>query len=536
MTSAFRLHLAACLALILATGVQLVNAEEKDQPEPQTTIRSDWARFNGGNSFSVLPMVELQPGFTQNPHQKFTMSLSGIGREPVTINTIHINDKELPSSNWAVVNMNTLTITPKSPLQEGLNTITLTYEHPIDSKHTQNPIRFPMYVNYQPTVTKVAFNDRHIMEVNGREVFVLGSYRSGQEDKREKALPTAKAAGFNMVHEYDFESYNVIKKWGGMDTYLSRVKKYLRTADKLDLGVFMGMDRTAIKTFDEPTLARVICELSAEPALWMWYIWDEPGPETLAPENASRVHHLIKRLDPHHPTIMLLNHIRPSHIYGSYCDVVWMDEYSFIGSGPSLNSIAPVTGALQALRDIVGDKPMWVVPQIHDNKGMKSLREKVPSMPELTDDNHHPNEAEMRSQTHNGIANGCTGVVYYWLPLHMGYSMKYDTPETWARFSKVVQETRTLEPILLSQDPTAPMHYEGGHDKITTWQRAHKGVQYVALVNTSCYIGTDLSVTPSCGVGDMKVIIGDGTAELDGNTINVSLGKAGVAVLAITPQ
>ena len=236
----------------------------------------------------------------------------------------------------------------------------------------------------------------------------------------------------------------------------------------------------------EGGFSEIVAGLSGERALWMWYIYDEPSQATLGVEQASRVYNLMRRLDPNRPSIMLVNRVPEMLVYHPFCDVLWYDRYPIIATTEALSSLSPIAAALQKTRQSVGlRKPVWPVLQVHDNKGSPSLRSRRPGLPAPDDENHRPNEAEIRAQAHLAIALDSMGVVYYWAP-QSWYSMESDTPKVWNTLSRVVRELQGLEPVLLSTE-TPPAVTATGDNKVLLWKRRHDGRIYVGLINTSLH-------------------------------------------------
>ncbi|HEX7008465.1 MAG TPA: hypothetical protein VF184_00690 [Phycisphaeraceae bacterium] len=491
------------------------------------------AQINKDAYYSVQPWADLHPGFTNQTRPKFTLDLSGVGREALTMRRVQINGRTLPDGAWRV-ELNKLTITPDRDLRKGLNRVEIRYDHPADSKHKSNPVSYVFHVNYQPNPNMVRLGARGELIVNGKPVFVVGGYRSGQVDAFVDALPSARDSGFNLVHDYWFENQD-IEDDDDLDRYIQQARQYLGRAHQLGLGVFLGLPRSAVSgmrggAYNEPVLARIIAELSGEPALWLWYIMDEPNTDKMTIADAARVYRLIKRLDPNHPAIMLTNLPERTLEFGHFCDVLWYDRYPIIASSDRLRSLAPLSRAVHYNRKMVPEKPLWLVLQGHDARASRSVRRKMPGLSMPSDSDHRPNEAEVRAQAHLAIAQGLMAVVYYWGP-DSWYSMRDDTPGVWKSFSTVMHELRELEPVLLSTQPVPEFHIAGGNDKVVMWSRALNDRVCVGLVNTSCHVPSRLSIAPISGVGRAEQVLGDGEVQFGDREAAVELGPAGVVVL-----
>jgi hypothetical protein len=126
-------------------------------------------------------------------------------------------------------------------------------------------------------------------------------------------------------------------------------------------------------------------------------------------------------------------------------------------------------------------------------------------------------------------------VAYYWAP-ESWYSMKTDTPQTWASLTRVLQELGSLEAVLLSGEATHPVEVSGGSDEVLMWTRVHDGQTYVGLVNADTRKPARLLLqAPQAGQGFRKVL-GDGVVESTNRGLDIRLDPAGVAVISIDTQ
>jgi hypothetical protein len=390
----------------------------------------------------------------------------------------------------------------------------------------------------KPTPAKgvsVSFGKRGELVVDGKPRFIRGGYRSGDGDNLTERLSSAADAGFDLVHDYRFESMNVAN---GAQDYIQTARSYLRRADELGLGVFLGLPREAVKQGDEQAITQIVKALSSEHALWMWYLFDEPNPNKVSPEAVSRVHDLLRRLDPQHPAIILANKPNTAQQYQPYCDVLWVDKYPFTATGESKVSLRSQSDALKTAKGAASPgKAVWPVLQAFDNRGNPNLRAKTKKpMERPNDSNHRPNEADLRAQAHLAIANQAMAVVYYWAPEDW-YSMRRDTPGVWRSLSRVLRELHDLEPVLLAPDAAGAVTMKGGgnNDDVSMWTRTKDGRIYVGVVNENVHSPANVKLDASRG-GGVKQILGDGSVQATGNHYDVRLGPAGVVVFAIGAQ
>ncbi len=377
---------------------------------------------------------------------------------------------------------------------------------------------------------KVSFGERGELVVDGTRRFIRAGYRSGQTDNLVEALPTARKAGFDLVHDYHFETFDLAK--GGIEGYVQEARRYLRRAEQSGLGVFLGLPRDLVRNGDEKAIGKIVQALSREHALWLWYLYDEPKPDVLPVDTAKSVYALLHRLDPGHPVIILSNRDETMKQYQAACDVLWLDRYPVAATvkTPSLKAIA---GALDAARVTAGSrKPIWPVLQAQDNRGSPALQKKAAHLGAPTDATYRPSEAEIRAQAHIAIARGAMATAFYWAP-ESWYSMKTDTPHAWAALSRVVQEIGSLEPVLLDATTPQAVAMTGDSGGVLAWSRVHEGRTYLGFANSDTHKGARFRVPLPVAGGTLTPVLGDGKVAASSSSLDVELGPAGVAVVSI---
>ena len=377
---------------------------------------------------------------------------------------------------------------------------------------------------------QISFGERGELVIDGRRRFIRGGYRSGQVDGFTGALRSAADAGFDLVHDYRFESFDVAKL--GTEKFIADARTYLRRADQLGLGVFLGLPRSVVSAADEATITEIVKGLADEHALWLWYIYDEPSPRELSLENAEKVYGLLRRLDPQRPSVILANTPSILEQYLPYCDLIWQDRYPIAATSIKKSSLRPLADSLATnMKTARGRKPSWAVLQAQDNKGSPKLRKKAPNLPRPNDQNHRPNESELRAEAHIAIAAGSMAVVYYWGPDDW-YSMKTDTPGIWASLGKVMRELGELEPVLLAPPAPNAVQMLERDDRVMTWTRVHDGDLYVGLVNSDINAGVEVRFRPQGSSGPYRTVGGNGAMATENGSVKVRLGPAGVLVVA----
>jgi hypothetical protein len=382
-------------------------------------------------------------------------------------------------------------ISPAEDLQPGVHDIAVHLE--VGGRTVS---REAIFSNRTPAM-RVSFRDDRMMLLDGEPSFPLGAYRdpSDRLDRFDGLLE----AGFNFTHSYYFE--------GGDPKSVQEAREYLQAAHEAGVDVFLGLNRKRVKGRDYAWSERFVGELMNESALLSWYLLDEPGPQGVSVEIMERLNESVSRVDPFHPTSIVI--CRPGLFddYANAMDVCWADVYPL-----PHGSVTKVERRMQVAREQIGpEMPLWAVLQGHDLRYWKDLQAGL--------DEHGPIRVPSYEQTRCmawlSLAAGVDGLVWYWGPSGTTYSMREDAPEVWQGIVDTVQELRSLEPWLAARrsandEVTAP-------DPFRTWSRSADGVRKLAVVNSSdepatldLYLG-DYGIPSVQGPEEERISLEEGT-------------------------
>lgn len=124
--------------------------------------------------------------------------------------------------------------------------------------------------------------------VNGKPFIPLGIYGVNTGD-----MPVVREIGFNLVQSYQFFGMNEEEQ-----------KAYLDTAQENGLMVFAGLNGTSELT-DEyiAKMKQTVLTHKTHPALYAWYLADEPKIADTDPKEFQAIYDWIKGNDPAHPVM-----------------------------------------------------------------------------------------------------------------------------------------------------------------------------------------------------------------------------------------
>ena len=324
-----------------------------------------------------------------------------------------------------------------------LNWVELTVK---DKPGNQTNVRFP--VTHCPPQPKVHFRKDSVMMVDDKPVFPIGIYQVVKAD-----MPAAKRVGFDLVHDYTWED--------SQDD--AAVRDYLDEAQKNGLKCFIGFDRgkedrpgLCRKNFD--MVAKRVAALMDHPALYAWYLIDEPEGKMMHPFLVRQYRDLINRLDPFHPTTAVVG-MNDTSAYTGTIDWHWSESYcgtahiavDFDGRGAGLKGTPQC-----ALNRTIGE-------------------------PKKSDGTVNPPEyfyRLFRPGAYMGIVHGSNGLCYWWWtwqPEEMA------NPEKQRGMAKLIRELRFMEPILVAEGPVR--HPMVTPKTVHTWSKDVNGRRTVIAVN-----------------------------------------------------
>lgn len=331
--------------------------------------------------------------------------------------------------------------------------------------------------------TRVTIDAGGFMRVNGRRRYIYGSFRDPSDSITEFA--GLKKARFDLTHEYLFE----VQINGDAEKWIRRARIYLKGAAEHGIGVALGLPRDVVEDLGDVATARKLVEsVKDEPALWLWYLSDEPGrrsqPKKVA-ANLNRVYKMIKQVDPNHPVVICGTRAEFYSVNNAdNADILWVNTYP-VPDGPWAWTMSETSSYSRKWPN----KSVWSVSQAFDWR--IGNRQQV-----ITDKTHRPNAKEIRAQVHANIAAGARSTVFYWSPKRNDFS-KYDIrklPSVWGAVCNVGDELKVLEPVLLASQPTESQGAAVGfkrtvkpagrtRDEVYNWQRWYNGSLYVGIVN-----------------------------------------------------
>ena len=252
--------------------------------------------------------------------------------------------------------------------------------------------------------SQVRFDENGVCHVNGKPVMPLGFLLAPPD------LAVAEA-GYNVV------------LYGG-ETLESR--NDLDVAAENGLLVMPHICNYLRGKSDYDAIRAVVSLRKTEPALFAWYLADEPEGYGDTPEVLRKAYTIIKEIDPDHPVVVLTNAPGMLAHYKGCADVIMADPYPIPGHPLSL--VADWTDAAVAAAEANG-QAVWMTPQ---GFGSADIGDS---------DAPSPTREELSAMLYTCLIHGAKGIL--WWP--------YSTPRQnyWPHFRKMGRECRFFEPWIL---------------------------------------------------------------------------------------
>lgn len=218
---------------------------------------------------------------------------------------------------------------------------------------------------------------------------------------------------------------------------------FLSKAEELGVKVLAPADTTAGPEFNTEAAKRAISRFDSHPALWSWYVADEPDFQKIPPQDVVAANGFIKRAGAKKPTALLLWQGASALYYANITDITMIDRYPV----PWL----PLANFSQHVRDtrlaLGKDKPMIAVIQAFDWNAYPQL---VPGERDL----RPPTYEELRCLTYCALAQRADGLFYY--AFDSGAWRIWEHPETWWALKQVVTEVNLRLPLFKAEHLWCP--------------------------------------------------------------------------------
>jgi hypothetical protein len=223
-------------------------------------------------------------------------------------------------------------------------------------------------------------------------------------------------------------------------------KSYLDRAQTAKVQVLGAPGTFAGPQFNAPAARSAVRAFDSHPALWGWYVIDEPDLNRIAPEEVVRAHRYLKSVGARKPTALALFQGSQAFYYAHLTDILMIDRYP-IPWLPLANFPQHVRMSRLALGP---EKPLIAIIQAFD---WSYFAEHLPREKDL----RLPTGAEMRCMAYCALAQRANGIFFY--AFATGRWKIKDHPETWTALQGIIGEIRRREPLFQAQHQWWPYRH-----------------------------------------------------------------------------
>jgi hypothetical protein len=226
-------------------------------------------------------------------------------------------------------------------------------------------------------------------------------------------------------------------------------REFLDAARAQDLEVLTHPGSTAGPRFDPSPVRTAAHTLDSHPALWAWYLSDEPDLNDVTPEQVDAVQRTLRTSGARKPTALVVQK-GPSLARFHGADILMVDRYP-IGWQPLATFFQHMQHGVVAAR--AGRRSFISVIQAFDWGAYADIHpfpEPLAARP--------PTEAELRCMAWGARLIGADGLFFY--AFDDGRWSLTDHPDTWRSLQKVVGEIRRREPLFTAARSGLPPRSE----------------------------------------------------------------------------
>jgi len=249
------------------------------------------------------------------------------------------------------------------------------------------------------------------------EFFPIGLYCV----ERPEDFAAVRAAGFNVI--------------SGPAT-----EKFFDSAQSNGLKVLATPGTTAGPHFNPARASKTIISLGAHPALWAWYLVDEPDLNLISPAQVQAAQDFVKSHCPAKPTALVIYKGENARDYANLADITMIDRYP-IPWLPLANFGQHIEMARLALPT---NKPLIAVIQAFDWNTDRANLGTAANAPLRA-----PTEAELRCMTYDALARGANGLFYF--AFDTGFWKIREHAEVWDGLRRVVGEVNERLPMFRAE-------------------------------------------------------------------------------------
>jgi hypothetical protein len=294
------------------------------------------------------------------------------------------------------------------------------------------------------------------------------------------------------------------------------VGSYLDAAQAAHVQVLLEIPRRFVRTIDDSALRSFVRTYKARPALFGWYLADEPstnmelGP--LTGPKARRLYRAIKLEDPRHPVAIALGPNENPRPYASALDVLMYDDYPCMRRTPEFGNFSAWSRRVAAASRAA--QPHAFVPVIQAFGGAWG--------------NRLPTTAEERYMVYSSIQDGAAGI-FFWT--------RYRSDSKWINhtLTPITTDLEVMRPALAA-GALSGVAAEGANVTASVFRDPRTGHTYLVVVNRGGHGSKAIVYARGPLAGRHAVVSLDDATRVQrfkADRVSLPLGRYGVTLLRV---
>lgn len=225
-----------------------------------------------------------------------------------------------------------------------------------------------------------------------------------------------------------------VAKEAGFDVVVGPASRpYFDAAHELGMRVFAFPGTSAGPSFDTNAAARAVASLDRHPALFAWYLVDEPDFNHIHPAWVLQARRSLRRMRARAPLAVVFQHGAEVSDYREAGDLLMVDRYPV-----AWQPLSVFEQHVRMAQRSAGGKPFYAILQAFDWSAFPHL---LPGESGFRE----PTFQELRCMTYGALVQRAQGLFYYSYRANRWQLDQH--PELWASLKRIVAEIRAWQPL-----------------------------------------------------------------------------------------
>ncbi|MEM7758546.1 MAG: hypothetical protein AAF298_10530 [Cyanobacteria bacterium P01_A01_bin.40] len=301
------------------------------------------------------------------------------------------------------------------------------------------------------------------------------------------------------------QGMNLIMPYTGKHS-VPEVKAYLDRAAAAGIMVMVEIPRIEVRRDHRWLITQFVKQLKNHPAVYGWYLFDEPEFTKMSPRILERVYRAIKAEDPQHPVAMAFGRLLYIRKYLKALDTVMYFKYPIMDNSPEFSGLENGTfSKLLNTATVIAQKPqdVWFILQGYgrDKYGRQTKFKR-----------RLPTAAEARYMVYSGILAQADGL-FFWT--------HYRSQQQWidSVLRPIIQELKNYLPAIENETFNSRLGNEIAVDNSSIQARLYRNsttqdLVLIAINHSNRKLNTAIAIKENIQVNSAQVLSAKGSIDI----------------------